>query len=97
MFFNIFTRDTTTDTGTIDGTGFKIMLTQQATDRRAQGIVILLGKRRLLTLCRGRIFLFRFSTGLFTTAIAFTQATKDLARSDSGPFIFQNCIKNTVR
>ena len=97
MFFNIFTGDTTADTGAVDSAGFEVMLTQQATDRRAQGIVVLLSKRRLLALCRSRIFLFRLSTGFFTGAFAFTQATEDLARSDGCPFIFQNRIKNTVR
>ena len=96
MLFNIFTRDTTTDAGAIDGAGFEIMLTQQATDRRAQGIVVLFSKRRLLALCRSRIFLFRLGAGLFARAVAFTQATEDLARSDGCPFIFQNRIKNTV-
>lgn len=56
MFFNIFTSDAAADAGTINGAGFEVMLTQQATNRRAQGIVILLGERGSLALRRSRIF-----------------------------------------
>lgn len=97
MFFNIFTSDAAADAGTINGAGFEVMLTQQATNRRAQGIVILLGERGLLALRRSRIFFFRLGAGLFPGAVTFTQATEDLARRDGCPFIFQNRIKNTVR
>ena len=53
MLLNIFTGQTTTNTGTFDVAGFQVVLGQQATDRRAQGIIILLFQRGLLALRRG--------------------------------------------
>ncbi|CFZ45443.1 Uncharacterised protein [Salmonella enterica subsp. enterica serovar Typhi] len=97
MFFHIFTGQTPTHTSAFNGAGFQIVFSQQATDRRAERIVVLFFQRRLLALCRRRRFLFRFRAGLFTRAVAFTQATQDLARGDSRPLFFQNRIQNAVR
>ena len=97
MFFHIFTGQTPTHTSAFNGAGFQIVFSQQATDRRAERIVVLFFQRRLLALCRRRRFLFRFRAGLFTRAVAFTQATQDLARGDSRPLLFQNRIQNAVR
>ncbi|SUH38684.1 Uncharacterised protein [Salmonella enterica subsp. enterica] len=73
MFFHIFTGQTPTHTSAFNGAGFQIVFSQQATDRRAERIVVLFFQRRLLALCRRRRFLFRFRAGLFTRAVAFTQ------------------------
>jgi len=50
------------------------MLCQQATDRRAEGIIILFFKRGLLTLGRGRFLRFCFRAAFFTCAVTFAQA-----------------------
>ena len=97
MLIHIFTSDTSAHTGAFDRTGVEVVLSQQATDRRAQRIVILLFQRSLLTLRRGRRFFFRLRAGFFTRAIAFTQATEDLAGGHGGAFVFQNRIQNAVR
>ena len=97
MLIHIFTGDATTYTGAFDSTGVEVVLSQQATDRRAQRIVVLFFQRGLLTLRRGGRFFFRLRAGFFTGAVAFTQATQDLARSHGRAFVFQNRIQNAVR
>ncbi|MNP14707.1 hypothetical protein D3C76_1070410 [compost metagenome] len=97
MFFHIFTGQTTANPGAFNGAGFEIVFTQQATDRRAERIVGLFFQRGLLTLSRSGLFAFRLSAGLFTRAVAFTQATEDLTRRHGGAFVFQHCIQNAIR
>ncbi len=97
MLVDVFTRQTATHAGAFDGCRIEAVLSQQATDRRAERVVGLIGQRRLLALGRGRRFFFRFGAGLFARAVTFTQATQDLARSDGRTFIFQDCIQNAIR
>ena len=96
MFFNIFASQTATHTGAFNGAGFKVMLGQQATDRRAKRIIVLLFERRLLALSRGRLFGVRFRAALFACAVTFAQAAQNLAGRYGSAFIFQHCVQNAV-
>ena len=97
MLVDIFASQTATHAGAFDGCRIEAVLSQQATDRRAERVIGLLFQRRLLALGWGRRFLFRFRAGLFARAVAFTQATQDLARSHGRTFVFQDCIQNAIR
>ena len=97
VLVDVFTRQTATHTGAFDGSRVKAMFSQQATDRRAEGVVRLFFQRSLLALSRRRGFLFRLGAGLFTRAVAFTQATQDLTRGDGRTFIFQHRVQYAIR
>lgn len=76
MLVDVFARQTATHAGAFDGCRIEAVLSQQATDRRAERVVGLIGQRRSLALGRGRRFFFRFGAGLFARAVTFTQATQ---------------------
>ena len=97
VFVDVFAGQTTAHTGAFDGCRVKAVFSQQATDRRAEGVVRLFFQRSLLALSRRRGFLFRFRAGLFARAVAFTQATQDLTRGYGGTFIFQHRVQNAIR
>jgi hypothetical protein len=97
MFLNVFAGQTAAHTGAFNGAGVEVVFSQQATDRRAERIVVLLFQRSLLALRRRRRFRISFRAGLFARAVAFTQATQDLTRGDGGAFIFQHCVQNAIR
>ena len=97
VFVDVFTGQTTAHTGAFNGCRVKAVFRQQATDRRAEGVVRLLFQRGLLALRWRRRFLFRLRAGLFARAVAFTQATQDLTRGDGGAFVFQHRVQNAIR
>ena len=97
VLLDIFTGQTTTNTGAFNGSRIQVVLGQQATDRRAERVVSLLFQRGLLTLGWGRRFFVRLRAGLFASAVAFTQATQDLTGGYGCPFVFQDCIQNAIR